>query len=50
VRLINLERLQRLLAVTYRLNLETFPLQSVHEHLLERRLVVYQKYLAGYAL
>src|ERR687886_1542445 len=50
VRLEGLERLQGLLAVARALNLETFPLKGVRQHLLERRLVVHHEYLAGYAL
>src|SRR5918997_6104406 len=50
VRLVGLEGLEGLLAVAHRLNLETLPLEGVRQHLLERRFVVHNEYLAGYTL
>jgi len=50
VRLVALEGLQGGLAVAGDLDLEPLPLERVGEHLLERRLVVHQEYLARNAL
>ena len=40
------ERLQCLLPISHGVYLEPFPLQGVQEHLLDRRLIVHQKYPA----
>src|SRR5918998_543739 len=50
VRLVGLEGLEGLLTVAHRFNLETLPLEGMGQHLLERRLVVHNEYLAGYTL
>src|SRR5919112_4061621 len=50
VRLERLERFQSDLAVTSDLDLEPLALEGMREHLLERRLVVDQKYLARHTL
>jgi hypothetical protein len=50
VRLEGLERFQGGLAVTGDLDLEPFALEGMREHLLERRLIVDQKYLARHSL
>src|SRR5918998_4385187 len=50
VRLVGLEGLEGLLTVAHRFNLETLPLEGVRQHLLERRFVVHNEYLAGHAL
>src|SRR5215207_2928648 len=50
VRLERLERFQSGLAVTSDLDLEPLALEGMREHLLERRLVVDQKYLARHTL
>src|SRR5215210_5532888 len=50
VRLVALERFQGGLAVTRDLDLEPLALEGMREHLLERRLVVDQKYLARHTL
>src|SRR5215210_2922534 len=46
VRLVRAERLERRLPISYGMYLETLPLQSMHEHLLDRGLIVHQQYPA----
>src|SRR5215211_6763753 len=46
MRLVNVYSLEGRLPIPYGMHLETFSLQSVREHLLDRRLVVHQKYSA----